>query len=228
MKKVLFLLLTLIFTSNICGQAIREINNLAPFQTVKLPSGVNLILEKSEKRLVKVEAERTILPHVIIDIKDGVMSVYTTKYKWKDSKRINLYVYYDTTIVCIDAPSGNRVRSELPIRGEKLELVCRNGANFYVNVDVDNLRLRATNGSSIRLLGNARQATITLDNGTTLKAYEMEAGNMNLTATLGSSAEVRCTEVFDLNAESDSEIRYKGDPKERNLNVDKGSRAFAQ
>ncbi len=231
MKRLIFICLLLIFVAEVStSQVIREIRNLKPFTTIKLASGINLILAPSDRRLVRGEAERTIVTHVCCDVDEesGVMQIYATKFKWKDSKKINVYVDYDSTIVRIESASGNRVRSELPIKGERIDLICKNGGDFYINLDVEKVRAKGTNGSNIKLLGRAKVADVTVDNGSVVKSYDLDCQTMLVTATLASAADVYASRTINVTANNDSEVRYKGDPENRTLNVDKGSRAFAQ
>lgn len=210
------------------AQSVREIKNLKPYDKISLASGINLILTKGTPGTIKIEGERTVVTHVICQVREGELQIYTTKFKYKNSKRINIYVPFDSTLTRIDAPAGNRVRCEEALMGNRIELIARNGCDFYVNAICGRLKVRCTNGSTMRLLGEADVADIYADNSSTIKAYDMECKRVMLTAQVVSDIEVTATESLSGTAVSDCEVRYKGDPQDYSLQVSSGSRAFAQ
>ncbi len=224
-------LLTLLFA--VCalaarGQVMREVRVDSAFTSITLASGINLILNSGDKQQVRVEAERSVAQHVICHARGGELSIYATPFKYKVSRRINVYITLDTTITCINASSGNRVRCDDPLRGSLVEVNARNGSDFYIKSDCEHVHVRATNGSLVQVVGEARKATFFADNGSEVRAYDLESGNVSVTATLASKAEVFSNDRLEIWVENDSEVRYKGDPPYLDKHVGKGSRCYAQ
>lgn len=232
MKRLLTIIISLIIiaiSADIAAQTVREIKNVKPFDKISLAAGINLILNKSDQRAVRVEAERTVVSHVICRVSDdGELQVYATKFRYKTSKRINVYVDYDSTLVKIDAPGGNRVRCENPLKTNRIELIARNGCDFYINLASQHVKARATNGSTIKLLGESVSADLWAENSSQLRSYDLVCQRVALTMSIASSAEVFASESLSGTAVSDCEVRYKGSPKENSLEVSSGSKAFAQ
>ncbi len=209
------------------GQYMREVRVDSAFTRINLASGINLILTTAEKPSIKVEAERSVASHVVCQVQEGELSIFASRFKYKTSKRITVHIALDGDISAIDAPSGNRVRSDSVLHCENLTVTARNGSNIYLRVDCNSLRYSSANGAEAKLIGRADRAFYTIENGSSLRAFDLTAESVNLNASLGSTAEVRCTNSLNVAIDSDSEARYKGDPPGVVESVGKGCRLFA-
>lgn len=209
------------------GQSSREITNVKPFSKISLASGINLIMKKSDKRAIRVEGERTVISKVVCEVDETEMFIYATKFKYKQSRKIDVYLDYDTTIVRIVGTSGNHVRCEEPMTGDYLELHGKNGCDFFVALDVKKVKAKVSNGSNIRLIGKANNADVYADNSSTVKAYGLESNTAWYTISLASYAELTApTDVLNITASGDSQVYYKEDPITLNINAVTGAKVL--
>lgn len=222
------IMLMLLVTTGTAAQSHRYITDIPPFTHVTLANGIHMVLLKSDRRCVRADGERTVVAKVVCEVVEGRMSIYALPFKYRHSKRITVYVEYDSTIVSINCKSSNRVRAEEPIVGSELQIMARNGCDFFINADVDRLKATVTSGSEMQLIGRAGSADLFVENGSEVHAYNLEASIVNITATLASKVEVTATSIIAVDALSDSEVRYKGDPAECRINEQSGSRVIAQ
>lgn len=225
---IVAILLTVLVSIGTTAQSHRYITDIPSFTKITLANGIHMVLVKSDRRCVRADGERTVISKVVCQVVEGHMSIYAMPFKYKNSKRITVYVEYDSTIVSINCKASNRVRAEEPIEGGELQITARNGCDFFINMDVDHVRATVTSGSNIQFVGRSGSTDIHVENGSTVHAYNLESQIVHLTATLASKVEITATAIINIDASSDSEVRYKGDPPERSINALTGSRVFAQ
>lgn len=221
-------MIALTVTVGAAAQSHRYITDIPPFTQITLANGIHMVLIKSDRRCVRADGERTVVAKVVCEVVEGKMSIYALPFKYRHSKRITVYVEYDSTIVNITCKSSNRVRAEEPIVGSELQITARNGCDFYINVDVGHFKATVTSGGNMQLVGRAVSADLFVENGSEVHAYNLEAQIVDLAVTLASKAEVTATSVLSVDASGDSEVRYKGNPEERRINAQSGSSVFAQ
>ena len=209
------------------GQSVREITNIKPFSKIAIASGINVILNKSDKRAIRVEGERTVISKVVCSVDETELSIYTTKFKYKLSRKINVYIDYDSTIVSIVGTAGNHVRCETPLEGDYVELYGKNGCDFFVMLDTKKVKVNVSNGSNVRLVGKTGEIDAYADNGSHVKAYALESTSAWYTISLASYAELWApTGRLNITASGDSQVYYKGDPAELNINAVSGARVL--
>lgn len=225
--RYLYLLIMTLMPMLAEGQSVREITNIKPFSKITIASGINVILSKSDKRAIRVEGERSVISKVMCSVDETELSIYATKFKYKQSKKINVYVDYDSTIVSIVGSSGNHVRTETPLVGEYIEVHGKNGCDFFVMLDAGKVKAKVSNGSNIRLVGRAEEVDAYADNGSQVKAYALESQSAWYTITLASYAELWAPKGgLNIVASGDSEVYYKGDPSSLNINAVSGARVL--
>lgn len=223
----LYLLILLLLPIVVEAQSIREITNIKPFSKIAIASGINLILNKSDKRAIRVEGERTVISKVVCSVDETELSIYTTKFKYKLSRKINVYIDYDSTIVSIVGTAGNHVRCETPLEGDYIELHGKNGCDFFVMLDATKVKAKVSNGSNVRLVGKVSEVDAYADNGSSVKAYALESQSAWYTISLASYAELWAPKGrLNITASGDSQVYYKGDPSELNINAVTGARVL--
>ena len=105
------LVILFIFTALTANaQLKREWPKVEQFTQITVASGINLIINKSDKRRIVVEGERGAINSTVCTVDSaGMLSIFANKFKYRHSKRINVYVDYDSTLTYI-ASTSSRIR----------------------------------------------------------------------------------------------------------------------
>ncbi len=208
------LVILFIFTALTANaQLKREWPKVEQFTQITVASGINLIINKSDKRRIVVEGERGAINSTVCTVDSaGMLSIFANKFKYRHSKRINVYVDYDSTLTYI-ASTSSRIRCESPIVGEKLVVKSSHGSEYYFVVDVTFLKVHLENNASLQISGSARSADVFLDESSMLKSYKLEADVMEVTLDNSSEAEVNVTDELIIYANHHSLVKYDGEPQ---------------
>lgn len=60
------------------GNTTKESRTVSAFTKIRVSSGLHLEFEKGDKQLVTVSAEKNILPHIVTEVKDGMLDCHVT------------------------------------------------------------------------------------------------------------------------------------------------------
>ncbi|MBP5365438.1 MAG: DUF2807 domain-containing protein [Bacteroidales bacterium] len=219
-------ILTITATTYTLAQSTRTISNVAPFKKIVVASGINIILNQTGTREITVEGERTVISNVVCAVEDSTMSIYATRYKYSKSKKINVYIDFDSTLVDIVSTSGNRIKCETPLTGSKLSFVARNGSDFYIMANSLSINAKSISGSRIQLIGKADKTDLYAENGSDIHSYNLDNEFTSATATLSSHIECYASQRLDAWATYDSYIYYKGDPHDTNISTTVGCKVL--
>lgn len=221
-----FIISLILTTTYAHAQSKRTIADLAPFKKIVVASGINVILNKSNSRSATIEGERTVINSVVCAVEDSTMSIFATRYKYSKSKKINVYIDFDSTLVNITSTSGNRIKCESPIDGSRLTLIARNGSDFYIMTNAASVKAESISGSKIKLIGKADKSDLYAENGSTVEAFGLNSPFASVTATLSSQIDCLASQRLDAWATYDSHIYYKGDPVDTNISSTVGCKVL--
>lgn len=226
-KTIVAFMFIAIFAININAQSKRNITNISPFKKVVVASGINIIFNKSDKREIIIEGERTVISKVICSVSnDSTLSIYTQKFTYKKSKKIDIYINYDLGIESIVSSSGNHIKCETALEGEKIELIARNGSDFFFAIQNSAVKIKAITGSRIQVVGEANNIDVYAENGSNVNTVSLHCPIVSITATQASHVDCFASERIDVWATYDSEITYKGNPPTTNISSTTGSRVL--
>ena len=148
---------------------------------------------------LKVQVEDGKLKVSRVDISDG----------WKN--RAYVTVWY-TDIRSLSASAGAQVAHEGTLNAGDFELSFDTGANGELTLDAQSLDVNVGEGGVLRLEGAARVVEATSTTGGILKARDLIAHRVYVSANTGASATVHATEEIDANASLGGSVSYTGDP----------------
>lgn len=195
---------------------IEQRDNTLPFETIKVSTGLNLILTQDSETFIEVEADENLQEHIKTEIKDGVLKIYTdNSIRRANSKKVLVSFVH---INKITASSGSEVYSTNTIKVPALELTTSSGSDISVAVDTEKLICSSSSGSDLEVEGNTLRIMASSSSGSDLDASKLVAGSCIANASSGSDILVNCSEELIANASSGGDIRYKGQPEtiERN------------
>lgn len=228
MKHILtIILLLLAIASYSQGISTREITKLPHFSRVVLASGINLTITKGDKPKVTIKGERSVISQVVCQVDDGCMSIFTNKFRYKKTKRIDIFLEVDSALTEIYGTSGNKVRCEMPLPCDSLVLTARYGCDFFVNVNAGYLKAKAITGSDIRLVGNADRVDIFAENASTIRAFKMSSRRNFVAATVSSDVDISVSDIINISSTDNCIVRYKGNPPTAQINAIGDSKVYA-
>ena len=190
------------------------------FNAIKVSQGIDVYLKQSDKISVTVEADDNIYDLLITEVKDNVLHIYFDKNVGR-VKAKKVYVSMKD-IVSLTASSGADIEGSGKITGNTLILKASSGADIELEVDVKELTCSSSSGSDIDVSGNCNKLDASSSSGSDINAENLKSNHVDAESSSGSDITVYVVESLKADASSGGDIRYKGEPKEKDIEKSSG------
>ena len=150
--------------------------------------------------------------------KNGELKIRMPLTKLLSGENISATVYYKK-INAIEANEGSRIASEAVFKSTTLDIIAKEGSEIKVNIEVDRLTLRVTNGSRVYLEGKAKNQDIIANSGGIYQAQKLITNQTIITVNAGGNAEIYAIDLVDAKVRAGGNIMIYGKPKEINQKI---------
>lgn len=123
----------------------------------------------------------------------------------------------------IDVSAGAYVHSNITLSPEKGDFDASSGASLDVEIESASITGSASSGGSVTLSGTVNKLRCDASSGGSFNAKNLESRKVKADASSGGSAKVWATDYLDAGASSGGNVRYKGNPSDKDINVGKYS-----
>lgn len=168
-----------------------EKRNVSGFNKIDAGGAVNVEVSVGGNFLVEVQADDNLLANIKTETSGDTLKIY----------------------------SADRISTKTPINIkismpeiENFEVSGASSGNLS-NVKADDLELKASGASKIKIEGTAKEVNADLSGASTLEAENLKTENAKVEASGASKATVSATGDLDVDASGASRITYTGEPK---------------
>lgn len=208
MKRLTIVLL--FFTAISYGQELIK-QDLSSFNELKVFSGLNVELIKSNKSYIEITGDEA--EHVLVKMNNETLKLSFNFTKSMHPEDVFIRLYYKNPLMMIDANEGSFIESETTFVQNYIELKAQEGANIQVSVRVKQLDIKTTSGSEIRVKGNAENTQVEAHTGASYFGYHVSNTDAKVNSTAGSKVEVNVSGILDANARLGGAIYFRGNPE---------------
>ncbi len=221
---------TLLFTpfllSAAAVQAETEERALTDFDAIEIGGGIDLTLTQGAEFSVVVEAEDGDLEDLVTEVRNGTLRIHMDR-SFYDRRGWNWDTDYVVSVTLpalteLEAGGGSDVRGSGTITSDELDLNASGGSDIELDVNADRLELSASGGSDMEISGTANFLEAESSGGSDLDASRLVATEVEANASGGSDLDVNVTGTLIADASGGSDIRYEGDPTERDTDTSGG------
>ncbi len=183
--------------------------SLSSFNRVVVTGSVMLTLKKGDQNQYSTSGDTD---KVKVNVEDGKLKITRLDIKDGWNNRAYVTVWY-TAIRSLSGSAGAQVAHEGTLNAGDFELSLDTGANGELAFDTQSLDVHVGEGGVLRLEGAARVLEVNATTGGILKARDLVAHRVYVSANTGASATVHATEEIDANASLGGSVSYSGDPE---------------
>lgn len=186
-------------------------NTVKNFTAIKASSGIKVYLTQDKAYAVKVEADENLLDIIRTEVKGGELHIYPEKNIGR-AKSKKVYVS-SPEISAITSSSGSDVHVENILKADNLELKSTSGSALRLETEADRITCRASSGADITLKGSANTLTVRASSGSRIKARDLQTARCDAEASSGGNISVYVSQDLTASASSGGDIRYSGNPE---------------
>ncbi len=205
--------------------AFSQTRDLNSFDKLRVSGGITVKLIKSNDTKADIDMQRGDYDDLITEVKGDVLTI---KFKSKmlnwgnNNGKATIDLYY-SSLESIDASAGCTIRGDDVIRSQDMDIDVSSGSTVSVEVETGDLTVDVSSGATCSLSGSADDQEVDVSSGASYRGRELASKYTNVDASSGSSATVWASERLVADASSGATIRYKGNPKKKDVDSGKWS-----
>jgi len=233
MKKLLFSLVTFISLAafaqekdvvNDANAQKRTLN--ASFTGIDVSNGIDLYLTQGNEESVAVSAsEEKYIERIKTVVEAGVLKIYFENkginIVINDKRKLRAYVSFKT-LEKLHASSGADVSIQNSIDVANLDVKFTSGSSFSGKLKAKELTVEQNSGSSINISGSAEKIKVDVSSGAIFKSYDLAVDYCDAKASSGGGVRVTINKELSAKANSGGGVKYKGDAVIKEVNVNSG------
>jgi hypothetical protein len=218
------LLVSCVFAEN--QGVVKETRPVAPFNSIRVSSGIFLYLVQGTENSAVVEADESIIDRVVVESTNGDLRISYNQAKGlfrrnPNRGKISVYVTF-TRLEALQASSGAQVQSEGMLLLDVLQLTSSSGAACRLEADCYSLNMEASSGGHINLKGAVRELTAKASSGAHINAVDLVAEEVSAEASSGGHINVFCTSEVVASASSGGHVNVYGEGLMRSVSQSSG------
>lgn len=219
MKKTLSILFSVLFLGSIIAQ---EERTLDAFSGVDVSGGINITLEKGNSPRAEIKMIKGDIEDLKLEVRKGVLKINfdsKSNWGWGSNNKADITLYYQD-LSMLEASAGSKIYGDQSISANQFEIDVSSGASIKVIVDASYTEADASSGSSITLDGSSDKLDVDVSSGASFRGERFETQEADANASSGASVKLWVNQTLSANASSGGSVKYKGSPK--NLDLDSG------
>lgn len=198
------------------GNVVTEERNVGSYEGVGLSGWFDVELVAGAEGRITLKGDDNLLEHLETEVKDGVLHIRPEEgynlqpSSWKDSGILITVPVESIGRVALSG-SGDIV-GKTRLKSDAFHVAMSGSGDIALEVEAETLEVALSGSGDIALSGAARQAEIRVSGSGDVKAYELQARDVE--AVVAGSADIRVTATESLMARvsGSGDIHYKGNP----------------
>ena len=211
MKKIVFSLLAI--TSMAFGQIEKKVGD---FNKVTAFDRIDVMLISGNENIVQLDGKEA--EEVELINKNGELKIRMPLTKLMDGDNISVTVYYKN-LTAVEANEGSKIACGDKIKATSFDIIAKEGSEVKLILDVDKLKVKVKNGSTVDLQGNALTQEAIVNSGGRYLAPGLKTNQTSITVTAGGEALIFATNIVDAKVRAGGNITINGEPKQINKDI---------
>ena len=181
------------------------------FKSIEVNSGIKVIVEQSDSKLITVETDENLQKHIITKVENGVLKIECDEsYNLDQSPIVNVKM---PVINGLSSSSGSEITNSKTLITDKIDVKSNSGSKININVEADVISLESASGSNIEASGKALKLETSSSSGSEIEADKLMTNEVIAQSSSGSNTSVYPIVKLEAKASSGSSIKYYKNPK---------------
>ena len=222
----LFLLLSVALAAPVQAandKDVQQTRKTSPFHGISVSSGIDLYLTQGNSEAVVVKADPDIIDDLVTEVDNGILKIYMKKHfnwTWNRTRKVEV-TFVDLTK--LDVSAGADVKAQNAFRLDDIDISVSSGADLKIeDLTAKSVSLDVSSGADARLSGQVDQFKGSSSSGANLHCGDLVAESCVVSASSGADADVHVTKDLKARASSGGDVRYKGNPSQKDIDESSG------
>ena len=208
MKKALLILVLITqFSFAQITKSLGDFNKVTAFDQIEV-----LLIQSDENKII---LNGNGADEVELINKNGELKIRMPLTKLLSGDNVSATLYFKK-IDAIEANEGSRISSQVVFKAIAFDIIAKEGSQIKLNLDVDKLTVRSSNGSNVNVSGKAKNQDAIINSGGELDAEDLITAQTSITANAGGEANIYATDFVDAKTRAGGNIKIYGKPKQIN------------
>jgi len=226
MKKFLSLSLVVLMTASCTAQWGKKVqgdgNNVTinrsvgDYDAVALAGWFDVDLVDGKEGELILEGESNLLEYIVTEVKDGQLTIKVKKgvnlkpSSWDDGIRITVPI---KTIDAVKLSGSGDIVGKTTIKTNNFKTALSGSGDVTLAVECETIDTSMSGSGDINLSGSARDFEVSISGSGDIRAYDLEADNVDATISGSADIEVTATKMLKARVSGSGDISYRGNPK---------------
>jgi hypothetical protein len=218
MKRIMTLTAALLLgAGSLLGQSKKEVK-VDGFTAIEASSAIQVIVTMGNTEGVVFEATEEALPKLKAEVKKGELHLYIEGELKNYSGELKAYVSAKMlNELSVNGAASIEVKEPLTV--DKMELEASGAGLIKLEVTAKTVIADVSGAAVINIKGKTNDLKATSSGAANLKAENLQASNVDVTATGAGCAKVNVSESLNATASGAASINYTGEPKKSQVSA---------
>lgn len=189
----------------------KEVTNLPPFNAVSLSGVGNLYITQSNEQGFEVEAEATLLPAVVVYVKDKTLYIDLKSTSASNKSKLNYYLRIKD-LQKIESFSNSVISIPDGLEGKVLNLSLNSFGEANLKIAVDKLIAKIDGGSKIDVKGSATEQEVQITGAGEFNGSKLVGQKAVFSIEGAGAAKAHVSDSLSAKISGEGEIKYCGKP----------------
>jgi len=196
------------------------------FDELSVSTSISVELIPSTENKADISVTNGDIDDLIVKQSDDEIDFHFKSSMWgkkNNNRKAEITLYYTTGLESIELDAGANVYSDKLMETSSLTMDVNSGARLDLIVNADKISSDVNSGGRVELEGISNTLILDVSSGGHFDGADLESKTVEAVANSGGYAKVFASESIDARANSGGAIKYKGEPKTKNIKKDKYS-----
>lgn len=223
MKLILIASFSLFFALSLFSQD--KVMTLSDFQELSASTSVKIDLVQSNQNKMEIDIVKGDIEDLRIEESGDRLKIYWKSkngLNWGNNRKANITLYHNGFDE-IDVSAGANVYSADVIKADDFNAQVNSGGSLELELEASEVDVHVNSGGRFKVEGVAETLEVDADSGGYFGGYKLKTKHVDASANSGGAAKVFASQSIKARANSGGSVKYKGEPKDKNIKKDKWS-----
>jgi len=190
------------------GNVIKITEQIPNFDKVIVKKAFNVYMTQGSSNEIIVEADENLHEFIEIIVKEGVLSISSSK-NIRKAKQLNVYVQYQN-FSALDVSGASDVEVEGTLKTNKFSIDVSGASDVSINLDVNKLNVDISGASDLTIKGNAKEMNAEISGASDFIASSLEVEEAKVITSGASDASINVSKKLVYASSGSSDLNVQG------------------